>query len=275
VRLKYLRASMKRHGWIDAYPMHVIRENGKLVVKGGHHRFVVAKELGIPVKYAICNDEATIHELERSSVPWRVPDYLASMSRAGEASYAIVKEYCEKTWIPISLAISMLANQTAGSHNYDDKFKDGTYVVAKDRTHAETVGDLVVFLRNQGINYSHNQFIVRALSRLVWIPEFSAERLKQKVKSHKSFIQKPANLQNCMLMIETIYNRASKTKVPLTFLADEAAKQRNVINKSKAASKAEVEDATGNAKHDEETTTIPSWMLSEDFADHRSVSHQI
>ena len=64
-RTRRLRASMLQHGWISAYPMYVVKQsNGQLGIKAGHRRFVVARDLGIPVKYVICKDTATIFELE-------------------------------------------------------------------------------------------------------------------------------------------------------------------------------------------------------------------
>ena len=42
--------------------------SGKAKIKAGHHRFTVARRIGIPVKYVICDElsEVTIQELEEA-----------------------------------------------------------------------------------------------------------------------------------------------------------------------------------------------------------------
>ena len=51
-KIDRLKASMMRHGFIKAYPLHVMKNGfGKLKVKAGHHRLTAAKDLGLPVFY--------------------------------------------------------------------------------------------------------------------------------------------------------------------------------------------------------------------------------
>ena len=76
---KKLELSMIEHGFIDAHPLHVITNgNGKLKIKDGHHRFMVARKLGIPVKYVVCDDAAGIHQLVETTNKWSLRDYLSS-----------------------------------------------------------------------------------------------------------------------------------------------------------------------------------------------------
>lgn len=130
-RTTALERSMERYGWIDAYPMHVVPNGGvKLKIKAGHHRFTVAKKLGLPIKYVVCKDQGeTIHELEVATTPWTLKNYLDSFVRCERPDYISVKEYHEKTGINLSQCISMLGGDLASSHNMGKKFKDGTYKV--------------------------------------------------------------------------------------------------------------------------------------------------
>ena len=83
-KTKHLESLMRREGWIDAYPAHVIRNgDGRLLIKAGHHRFVVAQRLGIPIKYVECKDTTTIHELEKATIRWSIQDYLDSYVKEG------------------------------------------------------------------------------------------------------------------------------------------------------------------------------------------------
>ena len=227
-KTKNLEANMKEHGWVDAYPMHVVKNgNGKLKIKGGHHRFTVAKKLGIPVKYVVCNDNISIQELEKGTVPWSLQDFHDSFVRNGNPEYIAVKEYCERTGIGLANAMSMLAGETAGSNNKRKHYIAGKYKVT-DRKHADTVGDIVIYLKNIGIDFGNANLLVQAISRYCRVEQFSPDTFKKKAKSFKSLFEKQQNLEGYMLMVEEIYNRKSKSKIPLKHYADEVARKRHL-----------------------------------------------
>lgn len=228
VKINNLEESMTKHGWISAYPMHVVRNgNGKFKIKAGHHRFCVAEKLNIPVKYVICNDASTIHELEAATVRWSLLDYLISFCRMGKEDYLKVKEYCDTTGIGISDAISMLSGQTAASGNSNSKFKNGTYKISSS-SHAWIVADIVLHCKKCGIPWAHNTLFVRALSKIAWAEGFDPAVLKYKISSMPSLVEKQPNMQSYMDLIDSLYNRHSKIKVPLRFNAEKAARERSV-----------------------------------------------
>jgi len=57
--------------------------------------------------------------------------------------------------------------------------------------------------------------------------------MKAKIKSFHSMMEKKANLDQYLDMLEELYNRQSRSKVPLNFLAMEEAKRRNVVGLGK------------------------------------------
>lgn len=64
-KLNGLRESMERYGFDDGCSLHCRRrDDGKLQIVQGHHRFAVAKELGLPVAAIISQNETPIEELE-------------------------------------------------------------------------------------------------------------------------------------------------------------------------------------------------------------------
>ena len=225
---KNLEESMRKFGWIDAYPMHVEKNgSGKLKIKAGHHRFVVAKKLGIPVKYIICDDlGATIQELEKSTRLWSMQDYLESYVRNKRPSYIAIKEYCELTGIGLNNAISMLGGESAGSNNKGKLFKNGVFKIS-DSQHAEIVGDIVIYLKRIGIKFANANLFVQAISRCVWVKEFLPSVFKNKCKTFKALVEKQQNLEGYLQMIDSIYNRQSKKKIPLQHLASETSRKRH------------------------------------------------
>jgi hypothetical protein len=221
-----MERSMIAHGWIPAYPMHVMRgSNGKYQIKAGHHRLRAAKKLGIPVRYVVCNDSATIHDLEGSTEPWVIKHYMQSYVRKAIPQYVAVKEYVEETGISLWHAISLLAGESAGSHNKSNAFKRGTYKLG-DQTHANQVKAIVLHMKKCGIKFATNSLLVQALSKVLRVDTIDINRLKDKIGSHAARFEKQPNLQKYIEAIEAIYNRQSKTKVPLAFLANEKAKER-------------------------------------------------
>jgi len=227
-KISNLEVSMRRQGWIDAYPMHVMKNgSGTLKIKAGHHRFVVAKKLGIPVKFVVCDDTATIHELEKATNPWTPKDYLESFIRIGNVNYVAIKEYMEATGIPLGVSISLLSGESANSSNKVNAFKDGRYKLG-DMVHANDVKDVVLHARECGIKFASNNAFVRAISKVLRVDELSIDRLKQKISVHRAKLENKATLSEHVSELEKIYNIGSATgnRLPLAFMADQEAKNR-------------------------------------------------
>lgn len=233
-KTKELEASFREFGWIDACPLHVVRDDdGKLRIKQGHHRFIAAQKIGIPVKYVECNDKAPIHRLERTTRRWSMEDFLTSHCRDGRPEYTKVREYCEESGITLQAAISMLGGQSAGSGNFSDAFKSGDYEVNESSNHAYVVENIVLHMKKHRVKFYNNNLMVQAISKVVWLKEFDVIQFKSKIKSFNSFMEKKANLDQYLDMVEDIYNRQSRSKLPLKFLATEEAKRRNVVGLGK------------------------------------------
>lgn len=234
-RTARLEESMKRYGYIAAYPLHVTTaKNGKFTIKAGHHRFYAARKLGIPVYYVVCDDQASIFELEESSNRWSVNDYLSAHAREGKnPDYLKVREYCDETGICINNAISLLGGHTAGTGNFQKPFKQGTFRIKKGCDKAEIIKDIVLHAKRCGVSFYNNTLFVQAVSRVIWVEDFSVFKFKSKIKSFAAIMEKKANLQQYLDLIEDIYNRQSRDKIPLAFMAAKKAKERNVVGISK------------------------------------------
>ena len=219
--------SMKKYGFLDSKPIMVVRNHTKkLKIKAGHHRFLAAQELGIPVKYIIeAHKDISIHELEKSTTIWSMQDYLVSFVRAGRHPYIIVKQYCGRTGIGISNAISLLGGQSAGSGNFREEFKRGTYELG-DTTHANMVANIVLHCKKCKIPFAMHSSFVAAISKISQVDGFDPSLLKHKIKTFPYLLEKQPSLTTYVEMLETVYNRQNKSKIPLSFLANESAKKR-------------------------------------------------
>ena len=231
VNTKVLETSMEKYGWIDAYPMHVVEECGNYVIKAGHHRFEVAKKLGISVKYIVCeNDFITITELEGSTTQWSLKDYMISYARMFISDYEHLKRYYEKTTFPLSVCISLCAGESARSGNYIDKFKNGTYKLG-DQSHADQLWDIARFLRGLGLKLSSNSQFIKAMSKCIRVESFDVDLFKKRSKTHLLTYENQPNIEKYIEMIEHIYNKGGRhNTIPLVYLANEEAKRRSCIN---------------------------------------------
>jgi hypothetical protein len=234
---KALAESMRKYGWINSRPMDVFSSgNGKLIIRDGHHRFEVAQTLGIPVKYVICDDSASIYDLDISTNKWSLKDFLVSYCREGNhPEYQAIQDYCEETGVAIQIAISLLAGQLAMSNNFGSKFKNGTFQINRRSTLASDVKQLVLLCKSVEIPFYNTNYLVQAFSKIVQVEHFNMKQMKSKIKQFKSLFEKKALVDQYLEMLEDIYNRKSRVKVPLKFLANEASKKRQQIweNKNK------------------------------------------
>src|SRR5574343_1880907 len=227
-KVKRLRESMKRYGFIPALPCYVIRNgNGKLRIKSGHHRAAVAQELGLPIYFVIADDSASIYELESSTRPWSTKDFLISHIRSGKnEDYLKVLDYHEKTGIGIQNCISLVAGECAGSNNHMSKFKEGNFK-SGDFRHAAMVKDVILHMKQAGIDFAHQTLVVNAISKVLMLKEFDAQLFKHKITTFSALFVKKQNLQQYLELIEEIYNfRQSKQRLPIAFLAEQRSRER-------------------------------------------------
>jgi hypothetical protein len=225
-KTKKLEASMRKWGWIPAYPCHVVKQksNGKLLIKGGHHRFTVAATLNIPVLYVLCEDDASVFELEAASLNWSLDDYLTAYRRLGDNDYEQVYQWQQKHDLPLSSVISMLGGEVASSSNKQCQFKAGEYAVVTT-DHITAVCDVVDAIKRK-VKWGSESLIVQAMSRLVMAGQADLVRLKKKIANNPALLMKQPSLAHYMTMFEQVYNHQAKDKVPLVHLTDKVMKQR-------------------------------------------------
>jgi ParB/Sulfiredoxin domain len=230
-KYKKLFASMKKHGFIPPYAVHVTREtDGRLRIKEGHHRFEIAQRLHLPIYYIVCKYKASIQEMAESIRVWDLEDYLVSWSRCGKEAYLKVKEYWEETGISLCHCISMLAGFAAGNDTFREDFKGGTYRLG-DPSHAAIVKDLVLHCRKMGIKWAGHSMFVAALSRVALAEGFDLRAMKRRMKANLFFIQKQPTLKEYINMLETVFNYHSREKVPLALNTEKAARERQAAGR--------------------------------------------
>jgi hypothetical protein len=226
---RWLRESLLQHGWIRTKPLDVRKlSNGKFEIRDGHHRFMLAQELDIPVKFAICNDDASIQELNLTDRPWSIMDILAGHVRLGKSAYVKVYNFHKHTGIPVSSCIGLLSGNSAASYsNQLIKFKEGTYCLGNP-DHAVIVGEIIIHCQAVGIPFARNNYFVQAVSKIAFADDFDPKIMVHKITAFSEFMIKQPSKQHYVKLLDEIYNRKSQKRVPLEFQADQAARKRAV-----------------------------------------------
>lgn len=235
---KNLVKSMETHGYIPAYPLHVINcnKNGKKYqLKAGHNRLAAAQIANVPVMFVVCEDSASVYDLEKGSVgKWKQGDFFISYKKYGVPAYKELYEYVKRTGIGMANAASMFHGETAGGNNYVKygRFNNGMFKI-RNREHPELVGEIVLRLKKKGITWATNSNAVRAISKICWVPEFSAKRFLSKIDKYAHILEKQKDLESYTQAFEDLYNyRSKKTdKLNLFFRANQASKERMPIGK--------------------------------------------
>jgi hypothetical protein len=228
--------SMKKIGFSPHEAIGVVPgDNGKFVIIRGHHRFMAAMGLGIPIWYIFAEDYGlTLPEGEKYKKPWDLRDWLLTYVRIAaktdnfaeeDAAYLQIYKYKEETGIPLGLTVSLLAGNSAGSTNKIEAFKDGRFRLGPQK-HADDVKRIVMQLKYQKIVFAAQSYFVQALSKALMLDEFSTSQFMQKASSYKFLLEKQPNVDSYLDMIEKVYNWKSRNKVPIAFLAREQAKMR-------------------------------------------------
>lgn len=225
-KTQLLEQSMKSFGFLKSKPIMTIKNrNGKLTIKSGHNRFEMARKLKIPLWYEVEDQDVPLHLLEGSFDVWVNHHWLESYINDGRHPYIVVDEYRKRTGIGLTNCISMLAGESAGSHNHLDDFKAGIYELG-DPNHANEVADIILHCKRCGTKFAAISVFVRAISKIVWVEQFDVKIFKKKIESHSHLIEKQACLAAYIDMFEKLYNHGGRSKIPLAFYADEVARKR-------------------------------------------------
>jgi hypothetical protein len=228
-RILPLMDSMHAHGFISAYPLHVTKgKRGKLKIKAGHHRFIAAKSVGIPVKFVVCDDESTIHELERSSQKWTLEDYLTSYVRANNPAYHSLKLFKEQSGLSTRSCLYLLTGQVYnGGKGADvvDSFKDGNFKVTSAKL-AYWVSQLVKFAQKGNFPGATHYIFVVALSKAFIDGRADYKQLKKQLSSWGHSIRLSSNVEDYVREIERLYNFRNRKKLPIAYLIEGAESSR-------------------------------------------------
>lgn len=233
-RAKKLRESLKNNGWIPSFPM-TVRNNGcgKLTILDGQHRFSIARELGMPVKYVIIDQDFDISEINNTQDTWKLKDYLSRWQKDNRKPYFEIEDFMKiHKNITLSMAISLLGGNNQASTGLKNKYKDGDFrITAKSRGKAYQIANAFESIIEVNKDAKHNNML-KALYKCFYVESFDSTRLIEQCEKNPSMIQPYSKTEDWLDLLQEVYNHGKKSnRIPLRFQAEEAMKERKAINK--------------------------------------------
>ena len=222
-----LRESMIEHDFDPGYPLRCLRrDDGKLKITSGHHRFAIAIALGKPVWYVECTADISLFEAERTSIPWSLTNHVEAYDKAGLKDVSLLKKYAEETGMPMNCALELVRGRSAMSAHglIDENYRAG------DMVHANEVAQILKTFTSLGIGYSRQTNFVRALSQMLLAPNFNPRQLEKKSKAHTEQLKKCATIKEYLEMFANVVNFQCRdeNKKPWAYIAAAASRARCV-----------------------------------------------
>lgn len=218
-----LEKSMREHGFMPSSPIQCVRnDSGNLMIVRGHHRFNIAKQLGLPVYYVIDDSNVDIFALEGSSGQgWTSKDFMVARSRAGEADYVKLADFMAAHSLTLGAASSLVGGQSAESANKIATLKDGSFKVG-NMDHANAVVAITDLCRALSIEFATSTGFVGAVSAALRIPEINVEQLRRRITTHHKELARRSRRDDYLEELEAVYNYMARgPKLPLKMRAIE------------------------------------------------------
>lgn len=232
IEVKHVRdimESMGIFGFLPSKPVQAYQSGKKLVIIDGHHRYIAAKNLGVPVVYVV---EPKTHSESMSKVnglqrTWQLKNYLSQYVKRGVPAYLELNEY-HALGFSIQQAAKMLAGMSAaqyGGGKVSDSLRDGTFkVVSRDKIEV-----IAAFIRGDGGTnsaYRTANFIM-AFELCLRVDDFNPDQLTRKLSLNPKAITRTATVDQMLDQIEEVYNYHQQIKTPLAFEARQKKKHKN------------------------------------------------
>jgi hypothetical protein len=225
VSLQKIVASMEKHGWLEPYPIHVVRRNGILYIIDGQHRYRAAEKLGIPVLYVVCPDREglSVAEINLAQSKWTLRDFVASYANQGISDYIALLKFAAKHDLQVGVSAKLMMNSIhEGGMDYTKALRKGEFKVA-DINFAEKVVGTISALRKIGVSFAANRSFVNALMRCCMIDGFCVQQFIDRVRSCPSKLTLEPTEDRFVENIEEVYNHRSAkiNRLPIKFLVSQ------------------------------------------------------
>ncbi|TYP92060.1 ParB-like nuclease domain-containing protein [Fodinibius salinus] len=196
--------SIEQNNLLEAQPITI---NADFEIIDGQHRFIAAKELGLPIYY-IKVDRLEIDDaitLNINTRNWRYKDYLLYWIAQGKEEYTYFKKFMDQYGFGYAVSLALLGlGQADKGQKLTDIFNAGKFV-PKYRDYAEDMGQKVKQLEEYGKFVTTRSFML-AFDKVMQMDEFNFDEFLRKVKQTPGRFQRRADVDHYLRMLEQVYN---------------------------------------------------------------------
>jgi hypothetical protein len=223
--VRKIAESMRQYGFLPSKPIQVCRHGNQLTVIDGHHRLEAATLLRIPVYYVIepPSHISLIGAVNVTVRKWSNLSFAKFHAENGSEDYQTLLEY-EKDGVPLHLAASMLAGESAHSGNAGRTIQTGKFKVKTTKI-IDWICSVIKKVKGVAPEIQKRAYI-EALSMCWYVDEVDRDQLVHKMLNMPKAIVRAADRKQALSCLEEAYNFKRSLKVNLSFLAQEKMKER-------------------------------------------------
>lgn len=210
VHINHLKKSMK-----EQYLRTVITVNEKYEIIDGQHRFEVIRELGLPLRYEVCEGYGLqeVHRLNQNSKTWNADDYLSGYCKMGLSDYEMYKDFQDQYGLGHGESMAILSGKNR--KNVYEEFRTGTFKVINYDKSSE-IADQIFRIAPYYEGFKRRSFVFAMVS-LLDNENFDMEEFLQKLRLQPMALVDCTSQTQYLALIEKIYNYRRRDKVNLRY----------------------------------------------------------
>lgn len=227
-----LHVSRLKQSFQKEYLLSPIIVNQQMQIIDGQHRFEAAKDLGLPIRYFICNDYGLpqIQTLNANASNWKKSDYLNAYCDLGYDQYLLFRKFMERypdftlaaceiilngatTYTMVGKNKKLVDTKSGGYVRRD--FEEGIFEI-KDYAAACILTDMLIDIKPYFKSYNQRIFII-AMGTTFKNPNYSHQRMLRKIRQYPTLLQVGTSIAETKKIIEDLYNYRTSDKVSLRF----------------------------------------------------------
>lgn len=218
-----LKKSMREN-----YLLCPIIVNKDWMIIDGQHRHQACKELNYPLYYFMCKGYGLneVQKLNTNQKNWTNVDYLQSYCELGHSDYLEVRNFWRRNKFlalsnclillhPSHISLGHRTKKLNGTDVKINEFSEGKWING-DIELAQDLANQLYLLKNL-VDFATKRNFVSAIKKLNANENFDFQVFLHKVKSYPGKIHDTTNTENCLLMIENLYNYRNREKVGLRY----------------------------------------------------------
>lgn len=222
LHVKKLKQSMEA---VYLFALIIINEFYQII--DGQHRFLAAKELGLPIRFTIIEGAslADVHRYNAINRVWKDEDYLIGYCDLGYLYYVKMKEFMDKfPEFSILSALRILTQLSSGvkQGTVDGKkvgnagdFRSGKFIIP-DLPKSYEIAERLQMFKPYFEGYTDPTFI-SAMLKIFSNPDYNHAEMLTKLRIQPTALIPQRNIEQYRLLVEDIYNWRRRTKVNLRF----------------------------------------------------------